>query len=133
MSASNRNEFVAGAMLTFKLFDGMKGRRAAAALSYEAQALDSQAIQQVRVVGTRLANIKSELRLNHELVEAAKERIKQGQRYLKLTLSEYKRGIKNAPDVLEATDRFFEFKQKFSELRRNYELAIVDLLSMVGK
>ena len=43
------------------------------------------------------------------------------QKYFDLTLGEYKRGIKNSPDLVGATDRLFLAKKKKYELLKELE------------
>ena len=48
--------------------------------------------------------------------------MKNAQKYFELTLAEYRRGTKNSPDLVGATDRLFSTKKKTFELIKDLEI-----------
>lgn len=50
------------------------------------------------------------------------KRLVSAKKYYELTLSEYRRGIKNSPDLVDATERWFESKKKKYEIKKDLEV-----------
>ena len=69
----------------------------------------------------------------HDLIHSVEERVALAGHYLSNTLNEYDRGVKNSPDVLSASQRLISFRRRLTELRRNYQIAKVDVLSLSGE
>jgi len=129
----DRFETVVGAKLTIPFFDGFSGQNEKSSLLAQAQGLDYRIESEVRGFRDRLLRAKEQLWNYHRLIESFQARIKKGKKYLELTLSEYRRGVKNSPDVLGATERFFDLRHEYSMLRKNYELSKADLLELLSK
>ena len=49
------------------------------------------------------------------------------EKYYDLTLAEYKRGVKNSPDIVGATERYFDSKKKKIEIQKELELVQLQL------
>ncbi|WII73302.1 TolC family protein [Bdellovibrio sp. 22V] len=61
-----------------------------------------------------------ELRTLHSFVHDTEENIKSASRYLDATRKEYARGVKNSPDMLEATEKYINAKLRLSEIVRDF-------------
>ncbi len=82
----------------------------------------------------RLTEIKAELNISKtkmgeliSLYEINEKRSIASQKYFDLTLAEYRRGVKNSPDLVSATDRLFVSKKKKFEILKELELLKVKL------
>ncbi len=67
---------------------------------------------------------------NKELVflfEINNKKLVSSQKYFELTFAEYKRGIKNSPDLVGATERLFLSKKKKYELLKDLEILKVQI------
>lgn len=128
-----RDDRVVGARLSLPLFDGLRTRSEARALSAQAEGYRLQASQRARATAAQVAVTKEALKHEHELIHRAEERIAQGKRYLALTLDEYGRGVKNSLDVLGAAQRLTAFERQYAERRREYQSIRCDLLALLGR
>jgi len=50
-----------------------------------------------------------------------------------MVMSEYRRGVKNSPDVASATDKLFEARWRLFETKIELSLGTAELLAMQGK
>ena len=132
-SAKERRESVVGLRLTLDLFDGFHSQNEASALRLEAESLALEANYQKREVETHIHNELAELKMLHDQLHEAEENTKRAQRYYSLTQSEYARGVKNSPDVLGATEKLFDMRQKYLAIVRDFQIAKSHLLSKIGK
>lgn len=129
----DRRESVVGFRLTMDLSDGIESHRNAAALRAESSAIFAEANYQKREIEIHIHNELAELKLLHAQVHAAEENIKRAQRYYSLTMTEYARGVKNSPDVLGATEKLYETKEKHLAIIRDFQIAKSHVLSKIGK
>ena len=53
--------------------------------------------------------------------------------FLKLTESEYNRGVKNGPDLLQAVQKYFEFRDKRTEYYRDFYSTKAEIESLTSK
>ena len=130
-NASDRAERVIGAKLSFSLFDGLQSRSEMGALAARRDSLQALALHESREVSARFDQVKEELLLAHELIHGAETNVEQGLKYLRGTTSEYARGQKNSVDVMGATIRYLELKKRWIEIRRDYQLARTELMSLL--
>jgi len=116
---SNRDDKFVGGRLELPLFDGGRSRLLQRSFLGQADAKEFQrryfeeaaAADQVR----RLEELKHEL----DLVRSSEKQLELGRRYLRGTLDEYGRGVKNGPDVVNALDTIVDLNQRHAERRRN--------------
>lgn len=71
-----------------------------------------------------------ELKTLHSFVHDSEENIKASSRYLDATRKEYARGVKNSPDVLEATEKYISAKLRFAEITRDFNLLYSSQLAL---
>lgn len=116
------NESRYALLLTVPLFSGFESYYKLKAASLNNSAAEQLKNQRQIEVGTSLkilVNSSAELK---ELYEINEKRLTRSGRYFDLTLSEYRRGIKNSPDLVAATDRLFSAKKKKIEVLKELEL-----------
>lgn len=116
-----------GVSLTFPLFSGMetlysRQNTALAMARREAELkqtqLDSRGQQQ---------DNEEKLKVLANLLILQKTNIEKAERSYRATMNEYRRGVKNAPDVTEATARLFSTRDRDFQLKRDQILAYLGL------
>lgn len=127
-----RNDVALGFKINLPVFDGGEGYREAQAQASLARAKESEARAKELEIEREMKNAFYRLDLAHTLIHGAEENAKIMSDYRKGILSEYSRGVKNSPDVLQASNRWIEAKTKFAEIKKNYQFARADTLYLVG-
>lgn len=132
-AASDRTDSVIGIKATMSLPSGLESQREAAALTRESLAAEALSRYQERELEIHLQGETAELKLLHDQVHDVEENIQRAERYYKLTLAEYARGVKNSPDVLGASEKLFAIKHRKLEIVRDFQLAKTHVLSKIGR
>lgn len=127
--AQEGKETVVGIRATMNLFDFTTGNKEAAALYAESDSSKSEAKYLEREIENEAHSEIASLNFLHRQIHDAEENIKRAQDYLKLTLNEYSRGVKNSPDVLGSVDKLLEVKTKYNEMLRDFYITRDHLLS----
>ncbi|MFN9068703.1 MAG: TolC family protein, partial [Bdellovibrionales bacterium] len=65
-------------------------------------------------------DLKHDLSVLGELIKMADQDVQVAESFMKLTESEYNRGVKNGPDLLEAVQKYFEFRDKRTQYYRDF-------------
>ncbi len=130
--ARERMESEVGVELKFTIWDASRRVTSRSTdLLEQAQKLDtSQARHQV---GSRVLAQQEDMKHAHEVLHLVEERKNLSGAYLKQSLSEYDRGVKQSPDVLGAFQRGLRFQDELSRAKYNYRLAQAKLLKELGK
>ncbi len=113
-------ETVMGLRLSMNLFDFMSGNTEASALRADAEGSRFESQYLSKLIENEAHTEITSLNFLHQQIHDAEENIKRSEGYLKITLAEYSRGVKNSPDVLGAIDKLFETKNKYNEILRDF-------------
>ena len=132
LAANLRDDFAVGGKLSLRLFDGGAERAEARSKRLEADGAERKLAQRRMDLQARVRVIEEDLKHDHELVHFAEERIAMAGRYLKSTLDEYDRGVKNSLDVFAAAQRLFGYRRQLAERRRDYQITKVGLMQEHG-
>jgi len=131
--ARDRVESAVGLKMTISLPSILESRSQARALENESLAYQALADDQKRSLEVHFENEIKELELLHSQVHDAEENILRAEKYYKLTQSDYSRGAKNSPDVLGASEKFFEVKNKHLKILKDFQISKSHVLSKVGR
>jgi len=116
------NESKYGVMLTIPLFSGFQTYYKTQAINLQIQSIEKQKWQRGNEVQSEINISKTKLEELKMLLQLNDQKLINSQKYFELTLSEYKRGVKNSPDLVGATERLFSSKKKKIALLRELEL-----------
>lgn len=131
--SKDRTEAVVGLRMSIKLSAGLESQVSASALQKESRAEELRAHYIKKQVHQHLENEKAELKFLHEQIHYAEDNIKRAEKYYNLTQSEYARGVKNSPDVLGASDKIYEARQKYLQILRDFQISKSHIMSKSGR
>ncbi|HEX4925188.1 MAG TPA: TolC family protein [Bdellovibrionales bacterium] len=129
----DRREWFAGVKIELNFFDGLVSQNESRAKAAQAEGLRLRTEHRAHELAAQLHELKHDLRLQHDLLHDSGKTIEQAKQFLKLTLNEYGRGVKNGPDVLNAAQKYLEFQRNDIELRREYYWTQAEMLSVLEK
>jgi outer membrane protein TolC len=133
LAINARDDRVIGARITIELFDGLNGHNMATANHYQAEAKRLQARYIEKQTEAQYVMLKEDLLHTHEVMHYVEDRIKKSKDYLKVTLAEYDRGVKNSLDALTAMQRYFRYEKQNLEKKREYQTIKTDILALRGE
>jgi outer membrane protein len=113
--------------LTLPIFSGLEtihARQLATTALREAEARQQAA--RLLTATVQKDRVEKLLTLN-TLIRLQNENIKRAERYYQATVTEYRRGIKNSPDLSQATERLFDARLRKHSLTRDFILTQIGL------
>lgn len=124
----DRNEgSVYGVRVTF-FFDGFQSRATSRAQALRMNGVSLLRKQRTIELERAYTNSYQLYVLNHDLIHSSEVNNRMAQDYYKNIWSEYMRGIKNSPDVLQAFQRTVEAKLRYAEIKKDYQVARAEIL-----
>ena len=131
--AEQRKASYVGLRVSLSLSDGFESNKESAAQAKESAAFRKLADYQRQQAHSHVENEVAELKLLHSQIHDAEENIVRAEKYYKLTQSEYTRGVKNSPDMLSASEKIFEVKNKRLEILKDFNLKQAHVLAKINK
>lgn len=116
------NESKYALLLTVPLFSGFDTYYKTKSASLQIASTEKLKTQKINDVQSAYTNLKTKAAELHQLYKINESKLINSQKYFDLTLGEYKRGIKNSPDLVSATERLFGAKKKKFEILKELEL-----------
>lgn len=129
----DREESTVGVRMTLNFSGVWESQKQASSLQKQALASEQIAEYKKLEIEAHLESEMSELRLLHDQVHEAETNIELAQKYYRLTLSEYARGVKNSPDVLGASEKLFLMREKRNQIIRDFQISKAHVLAKIGK
>lgn len=123
-----RNDVSIGFRITLPIFDGGEGHRNAKSKEAISRAQISLTRSNELEVQKSILDAAKKLDLTHELIHGAEENVEIMNKYRSGIAIEYGRGVKNSPDMLQASARWIQAKNNFAEIKRNYQFAKADAI-----
>jgi outer membrane protein TolC len=108
-------------LVTIPLFSGFDTIARTRAQSLLVQAQERSQRQLEFDVAAALNTLRFKFQELTDLNNLNDRQLSSARRYYDLTLGEYRRGIKNSPDVVTATERWFSAQKRNLELKRDFE------------
>ncbi len=130
---SRKNSWAVVGKVTVPLFNGLSSWNQYQAKSYESEKASVSEAQTT----VRLKNLTSHLiekieRLKRK-VDGETANVSTASKYYQAVVSEYRRGVKNSPDMAGATDKLFAAKLRLLETERDLSITTMELLALQGK
>ena len=130
-SPTKFNESKYAVTLTIPLFSGRdtyyKNRAAVGQIAAADQLKNQSRINADADFKILQTKISESLALN----EINEKKLVAAQKYFEMTLDEYRRGIKNSPDLVGATDRIFSAKKRSVEIVKKLEILKIQLENLL--
>lgn len=116
------------------LFSGLSTAHEVSAAGARVQQNESLLNQKKILVRTEAENLLSQIDSIQERLELEEKTLIRSEEYYKITLGEYRRGVKNSPDMVGAAERLVEARIRNLEYRRDFYLTKlrIDGLNGVG-
>lgn len=89
--------------------------------------------QKIISLTTELDSILAEIKALNSRLDLEEKNLERSEKYYKFTLDEYKRGIKNSPDMVGASERLLEARIRNLEYRRDLMLANAKIQELTGE
>ena len=121
----NENKY--GVTLTIPLFSGLDTYYKVKSSSLNISATEKLLNQKKLDVESEFLVIKNKIDELGKLFKINEQKIENSQKYFDLTLGEYKRGIKNSPDLVGATERLFTSRKKQVEILKELEVLKIQI------
>lgn len=125
------NEYKYGLALTFPLFSGFNTYYKTKSANSQILAAEKNKIQKSIDMTSDFNILNSKIVKLSELYKINDLKYIKSQKYFDLTLAEYKRGVKNSPDLVGATERLFLSKKKKYEILKELEILKVKLENLL--
>jgi outer membrane protein TolC len=127
---TDRFDVATGIRLYMPLFDSLQSEKESAAMDHRITA-KSQLLEQQRTNLQRMIkSTQAQLRYLDQATQRSQKRIAQTGTFVNATLIDYDHGIKNASDVRNAIETYFQDKTESTQRRLKYQLTKVDLLAL---
>lgn len=131
-ATAKEKQWMAGVKLTIDLGQGFEDHVEAKARRNEAKAFQNRAAHSIREGKALDHELRHDIQVLGDLIKNADSDTALAFKFLKLTEDEYNRGAKNGPDLLSATQTYFEFRQKRNEYYRDYLINQAELESLTA-
>jgi len=118
--------------VSLPIFSGLETTQLSRAQK-EMVARETIAVERLKIeLQTKVESAVARLRSIEQRLDLEEQNIERSKQYYTITLAEYKRGVKNSPDVAGAAERLFDSRLRNLEYRKDYYLTCIDLAETVG-
>lgn len=129
---SGNNNYSVMLKISIPLFSGLETWSSQRAFNSLLQAKRYEVINQTRFAELELDNALDTVTMLNQRLDIEEKNLSRSEEYYKVTLSEYKRGVKNSPDMVGASERLIDARIRNLEYRRDLSLMLLKISELVG-
>lgn len=118
--------------ISIPLFSGLETLNSQRAFNSLLQAKRLDVLNQSRSLELELENILDSITMLNQRLDIEEKNLSRSEEYYKITLTEYRRGVKNSPDMVGASERLLDAGIRNLEYRRDLLLALLKASELVG-
>lgn len=118
--------------VSIPLFSGLDTFNSQRAFNSLLQAKRYEMLNQRRSLELELKTILSSITILNQRLDIEEKNLARSEEYYKITLMEYKRGVKNSPDMVGASERLLDARIRNLEFRRDLSLMLLKVSEVVG-
>lgn len=115
-----RTQWSAGVRVTIDLEQGLEDRVESKARLTETSAFKRRSAAAIRKGLAASHDLSRSMAVISHLIKLADQDVQAALNFLKLTETEYNRGVKNGPDLLQATQTYYSYREKRIGYYRDY-------------
>lgn len=124
------NESKYAVQLTIPLFSGFETYNKSKSAFLNVSSAEKIKFQERNSIASEFNILKTKINELSSLYSINEKKIISSQKYFDLTLAEYKRGVKNSPDLVSATERLFSSKKKKYEILKELEISNIKIINL---
>ena len=129
---ADNNNYSVMLKLSVPLFSGFETMNQTKSARSTVVAKDASLARKNLSVFAEVENLFSLLSTLTERLNLEEKNLSKSEDYYKITLSEYKRGVKNSPDMVGASERLLEARIRNLEYRKDYYLTKLKVYELVS-
>jgi len=121
-SPTKFNESKYSLLLNWPLFSGFETLYQSKAAHSQIAAAQSQRAQTAADLSAEIQILADKIKTLGSLYEINERKLQNSKKYFELTNDEYRRGVKNSPDLVTATDRYYSTSRRQLEIKKELEV-----------
>lgn len=129
---SDNNNYSVMLKVSVPLFSGLETINQTRATSAIIAAKDAATSRKSLSAYADTENLMSQLSTLTDRLNLEEKNLSKSEEYYKITLGEYKRGVKNSPDMVGASERLLEARIRNLEYRKDYYLTKLKIYELVS-
>ncbi len=126
------NNYAVFLKLSVPIFSGLETLNESRAISSSLAARNAAAAQAVLAARANAENLFSLLKTISDRISLEEKTLPKSEVYYRTTLDEYRRGVKNSPDMVGASERLLDARIRNLEFRRDFFLAELKLYDLIS-
>ncbi len=115
------------------LFSGLEDYKNSKSINSKIKAIDLSINQKNITIASQIDTVLAEIKALKTRLNLEEKNLERSEKYYRYTLEEYKRGIKNSPDMVGASERVLEARIRNLEYRRDLMLAKSKISTLIGE
>jgi len=130
---SNKDDYAVILKFNLPLFSGFEDYNSVKSNSAKVAASQLSIAQKNIALTAELDATLAEIKALNSRLDLEEKNLERSEKYYKLTLDEYKRGVKNSPDMVGASERLLDARIRNLEYRRDLMLAKAKIQELTGE